>query len=63
MLLAFLIDPLSELSDQSFQRAKASAKSYCVLWEELRAVLKFFMVESFEGLYLKILPEHRYNSS
>ncbi|MBH1988972.1 MAG: hypothetical protein I8H75_05260 [Myxococcaceae bacterium] len=33
MLLAFLIDQLSELSDKSFQRAKASAKSYRVSWE------------------------------
>ncbi|MBH2006388.1 MAG: hypothetical protein I8H75_03470 [Myxococcaceae bacterium] len=63
MLLAFLIDQLSELSDKSFQQAKEPAKSYRVLWEELWAIFKFFILESFEGLYLKILPEHRYNSS
>jgi len=55
MILAFLIDQVQELACSLFQTAKKCAGgSYRGLWEEMRVLFRYFVMDSWEILYRKI---------
>ena len=62
MLLVFLIDQIQQVASINFKKALALTKSKIRLWEEFRAVFRFFEVSSFAHL-LKILIANYSKSS
>ena len=54
MMLAFLIDQISELCDAAFQRAKAATRTYYNLWGNMRFVFQYFEFSDWDSLFDKI---------
>ena len=55
MMMAFLIDQVSELCDAAFSKAKQAAGSYCNLWDNMRAALTYLEIANSEDLLNKIV--------
>lgn len=51
MMAAFLIDQVQWLCSTSFQRARAKSKRWSTLWEDMRVVLRWVIVESWQQLF------------
>lgn len=55
MILAFMIDQIQEIACIFFRTArKGAGGTYRGLWEEMRTVLKYFIIDTWEMLYRKI---------
>jgi Transposase DDE domain len=59
MMLAFLMDQLSEICDPIFQKAKIVSGSYLALWERIRAIFNLFDMPSWGDLFDKIFATSR----
>lgn len=51
MMLAFFIDQCLQEVNKLFQRAYAKCGAKYSLWEEMRAMIKQFILPSFEVMY------------
>jgi hypothetical protein len=58
MLLAFLIDQVQHIASREFKKALACTRSKTRLWEEFRAVFRFFEVNSFSHLMKILIANH-----
>jgi len=63
LMLAFLIDQVQEISCSLFKAAKKRAASYRFLWENIRVLLQFFPIPSWEWLYQTISKKEYINTS
>jgi hypothetical protein len=59
MMLAFAVDQIAELFNQSFQKAKESEKTYYSLWEAIRTFIKHFSFNSWEELHTYIYTKEK----
>lgn len=55
LMLVFLIDQIAELCNVPFQRARAATRTYYSLWEDMRALFKFFVVADWDELFARIV--------
>ena len=54
MLLAFLIDQAQALCCTFFKKARAMAKANRELWQEMRVLFRYILLDSWEYLYTTI---------
>jgi len=59
MMLAFMVDQVSELFDKLYQRARAKASTYYSLWEQMRTLIRFSVFSSWDELYGVIAQERK----
>lgn len=55
LMLVFLIDQIAELCNDGFRRARAAVRAYNSLWEEMRVLFKYFLVNDWGELFAKIV--------
>lgn len=58
MLLVFLIDQIQQITSIQFKKALALTKSKIRLWEEFRAIFRFFEINSFKHLLKILIANH-----
>ena len=63
LMLAFLIDQLSELCDDTFQKAKAKAGTYRVLWNDMKFLFRYFVFSSWDNFLGSIANKRISNTS
>jgi hypothetical protein len=59
MMLAFLVDQISELCDAAYQRAKAATGTYYNLWANMRSVVTYFEFFDWDTLFDKITSANK----
>lgn len=58
MMIVFLIDQIQQLSNKVFKKVLALVKTKTKLWEQFRAVFRFFDLNSFKQLLAILLASH-----
>lgn len=54
MMLAFLIDQIQMLVNNLFQAARKHLRTWKQLWEDIRALMRYFIFDSWDQIYSKI---------
>lgn len=62
MLLVFLIDQIQQIASRNFKKVLDAVKTKIRLWEEFRAVFRFFVVNSFSNLMKILIANHSKSS-
>jgi hypothetical protein len=55
MMLAFLMDQLQEAACSTFQKALRKAERKMYLWEEIRSIFRFFILDKWETLLRNVI--------